>query len=141
MVGWHHQFSGHEYEQALVKNREAWHAAVDHLGAFAFSPDEGTVAAELDGQVSRGVAERRRQEVMRVQNSIWRTKAKSFVGKVLPALVVAPGIARLESQAPDVDGVTFIAMSPKAAAPAVGDVVQLRIVTVKGYDFEGTPAT
>ena len=113
----------------------------DHLGAFAFSPEEGTVAAELDGQVSRGVAERRRQEVMRVQKSIWRTKAKSFVGKVLPALVVAPGIARLESQAPDVDGVTFIARSPKAAAPAVGDVVQLRIVTVKGYDFEGTPAT
>ena len=113
----------------------------DHLGAFAFSPEEGTVAAELDGQVPRGVAERRRQEVMRVQKSIWRTKAKAFVGKVLPALVVAPGIARLESQAPDVDGVTFIAMPPKAAAPAVGDVVQLRIVAVKGYDFEGTPAT
>ena len=30
MVGWHHQFNGHEFEQALemVKDREAWRAAV-----------------------------------------------------------------------------------------------------------------
>jgi len=30
MVGWHHQFNGHEFEQTLgmVKGREAWHAAV-----------------------------------------------------------------------------------------------------------------
>ena len=29
MVGWHHQFDGHEFEQALeVGDREAWHAAV-----------------------------------------------------------------------------------------------------------------
>ena len=30
MVGWHHQLNGHEFEQTLgvVKDREAWHAAV-----------------------------------------------------------------------------------------------------------------
>ena len=30
MVGWHHRFIGHEFEQTLgeVKDREAWHAAV-----------------------------------------------------------------------------------------------------------------
>ena len=30
MVGWHHQLSGHEFEQApeLVIDREAWRAAV-----------------------------------------------------------------------------------------------------------------
>ena len=30
MVGWHHQFNGHEFKQAheRVKDREAWHAAV-----------------------------------------------------------------------------------------------------------------
>ena len=29
-VGWHHQLNGHEFEQTLemVKDREAWHAAV-----------------------------------------------------------------------------------------------------------------
>jgi len=30
MVEWHHQFDGHDFEQALemVKDREAWRAAV-----------------------------------------------------------------------------------------------------------------
>ena len=30
MIGWHHQLSGHEFEQTqeVVRNREAWHAAV-----------------------------------------------------------------------------------------------------------------
>ena len=28
MVGWHHQLDGHEFEQELMMDREAWHAAV-----------------------------------------------------------------------------------------------------------------
>ena len=28
MVGWHHRLDGHEFEQEMVKDREAWHAAV-----------------------------------------------------------------------------------------------------------------
>ena len=30
MVGWHHQFDGHEFEQAprVGEDREAWHAEV-----------------------------------------------------------------------------------------------------------------
>ena len=30
MVGWHHRLSGHEFDkcQEIVKDREAWHAAV-----------------------------------------------------------------------------------------------------------------
>ena len=28
MVGWYHRLNGHEFEQEIVKDREAWHAAV-----------------------------------------------------------------------------------------------------------------
>ena len=31
-VGWHHQLNGHEFElQEMVKDREAWHAAVHRV--------------------------------------------------------------------------------------------------------------
>ena len=109
----------------------------DHLGAFAFSPEDGTVAAELEGQVTHGTAERRRQEVMRAQKSIWNVKAKAFVGKTFSALVVAPGVARMESQAPEVDGVTYLKAARGKALPEVGEIVRVKIKSVKGYDFEG----
>ena len=28
IAGWHHQFNGYEFEEEMVKDREAWHAAV-----------------------------------------------------------------------------------------------------------------
>lgn len=110
--------------------------AFDHLGAFAFSPEDGTMAAELDQRVTRGVAERRRQEIMRAQKTVWNRKAKAWVGKCAPALVVSPGVARLESQAPDVDGVVYL--DDRGRMPAVGEMVKVEIVAVKGYDFIGT---
>ena len=103
----------------------------DHLGAFAFSPEEGTPAAEMKGRPSRAVAERREREVMSAQRRVWSAKAKTFVGKTLRALVVAPRVARLESQAPDVDGVVLL----KRARP-VGTFTKVKIAAVRGFDFE-----
>ena len=69
---------------------------------------------------------------MELQRRIWDSRAGRLVGKVLPALVVAPGVARLESQAPDVDGVTRI----DCADPRlVGEFVKVEISGVDGFDF------
>ena len=106
----------------------------DHLGAFAFSPEEGTVAASLPHRPSRTVAERREREVMSLQKSIWAAKARKYVGKKFRALVVAPGVARLESQAPDVDGVVHL-----RHPAAVGEFIDVTISKVRGFDFEAVP--
>ena len=103
----------------------------DHLGAFAYSPEEGTKGAKLRGRPPRAVAEARERLVMEQQARIWAVKAKRMVGGVHEALVVAPGVARLASQAPDVDGVTFV------DSDRVGDFVKVRLVKVKGFDFQG----
>ena len=105
----------------------------DHLGAFAFSPEEGTAAAEMDGCPSPTVAAKRARTVMSAQRKVWAEKAKGYVGKTFRALVVAPGVARLESQAPDVDGV--VRLKGKAA---VGSFVDVQIVKVDGFDFTAT---
>ena len=102
----------------------------DHLGAFAFSPEEGTKAAKMSGRPSRALAEAREKEVMTLAKSIWRIRARRQIGTVQRALVVAPGVARLESQAPDVDGVV------RGDFAAVGEFIWVKIEAVRGFDFE-----
>ena len=103
----------------------------DHLGAFAYSPEEGTKAFSMKNRASRAVAEERERLVMEQQAKIWKLKAKRMLGQTFRALVVAPGVARMESQAPDVDGVTYV------DSEAVGEFVDVRLTKVKGFDFKG----
>ena len=106
-------------------------ARFDRLGAFAYSPEEGTAGAKMSGRPSRKVAEQREREVMKLGKRIWRENSRWMIGLEQPALVVAPGVARLESQAPDVDGVTYIA----AGSAEPGVFVKVRITDVRGFDF------
>ena len=103
----------------------------DHLGAFAYSPEEGTKGAKMRGRPRREVAEERERLVMEQQERIWKLKAKRMIGREFVALVVAPGVARMESQAPDVDGVVYV------DCDEVGEFVKVRLVKVKGFDFIG----
>ena len=105
----------------------------DHLGAFAFSPEEGTAAAEMDECPPPAVAAKRARTVMSAQRKVWAEKAKAFVGQTFRALVVAPGVARLESQAPDVDGV--VRFKGKAE---IGTFANMCIERVDGFDFIAT---
>ena len=103
----------------------------DHLGAFAYSPEEGTKGAKMRGRCSSEVARERERLVMAQQERIWKLKAKRMLGKTFVALVVAPGVARMASQAPDVDGVTYV------DCDEVGEFVNVRLEKVKGFDFIG----
>ena len=124
----------------------------DHLGAFAYSPEKGTKGALMRGRPKREVAEARARDLMEQQAQIWKFKAQSMVGKTFRALVVAPGVARMASQAPDVDGVTFIIGKREEGRGKsgeegrgkremgrgdVGDFVDVKILRAKGFDFEG----
>lgn len=103
----------------------------DHLGAFAYSPEEGTKGAKMRGRCSSEVARERERLVMAQQERIWKLKAKRMLGQTFVALVVAPGVARMASQAPDVDGVTYV------DCDEVGEFVNVRLEKVKGFDFIG----
>ena len=103
----------------------------DHLGVFAFSPEEGTPAATLPRRPSLIVAERRAREVMALQRRTWSAKARKYVGQTFRALVVAPCVARLASQAPDVDGVVHLRRLAEA-----GTFIDVTIGKVRGFDFE-----
>ena len=105
----------------------------DHLGAFAYSPEEGTKGAKMRGRCSAEVARERERLVMEQQGRIWRLKAKRMVGQCHRALVVAPGVARMASQAPDVDGVVYL----RDQESGIGEFVNVRLTRARGFDFEG----
>jgi ribosomal protein S12 methylthiotransferase len=110
----------------------------DHLGVFAYSPEEGTAGAEMPDRPSPETAERRARHIMAAQKKIWNRKAKSMLGSVYPALVTGGGVARMESQAPDVDGVTYLVDERgEAVCPPVGSVVDVQLVEALDYDFIG----
>jgi hypothetical protein len=54
-----------------------------------------------------------------------------MLGGVYKALMVAPGVARMESQAPEVDGVV------RVRGGEVGDFVAVKLLKVDGFDFIG----
>lgn len=112
----------------------------DRLGAFAYSPEAGTRAFKMRGRPSRATALERERLVMEDAAALWRLRAAKLVGAVRKALVVAPGVARLESQAPDVDGVVYLLDSPAARRAAPGDFVSVRLVRACGFDFEAEVA-
>lgn len=84
----------------------------ERLGVFVYSREEGTRAAGMKGQVPQKIRERRRDEIMKLQSAISLEKNMGLVGKRFRALVdeVDGGIAvaRLSSQAPEIDGVVMI---------------------------------
>lgn len=112
----------------------------DRLGAFAFSPEKGTKAAKMAGRPPRMVAEERERIVMKDAAALWKVKAKKMIGGVFDALAVAPGVVRMASQAPDVDGVVYLLDTPKSRRVTVGDFTRVRLVSAKGFDFEGEVA-
>ena len=123
------------FERLLADLREM---AFDHLGAFAFSPEVGTAAAAMPGRPSAATAAARAAAVMAAQRRVWRKRARARLGETARALVVGDGVARLASQAPEVDGVTRFVVPRGAKRPAEGEFVTLRLDRVAGYDFEGT---
>lgn len=110
----------------------------DHLGAFIFSPEEGTAAAEMDGLPPPDVAQARHARLMETQKRIAREVNRARVGTVGRALVTdwygEDGLTvRMAHQAPEVDGVTHILHAPEDIRP--GDFVTVRVTGCRGYDL------
>lgn len=110
----------------------------DRVGVFKFSIEEGTAAASLQGQLSQEIKDERYERLMGIQMKISRKKNKALVGRTLRALCEEPmpeggGFfkARLATQAPEIDGMTFLA--GKNLKP--GEFVSAKILQSRDYDL------
>lgn len=112
----------------------------DRLGVFAYSREEDTPAAEMDGQVREDVKLQRQKEIMELQQDIAFDLAEEMIGRVLYAMVegkVADEdvyVARTYKDAPNVDGYLFITARENLMT---GDFVKVRVTGSNEYDLIG----
>jgi ribosomal protein S12 methylthiotransferase len=116
----------------------------DRLGVFAYSDEEDTAAFELLDKIPARTAERRRRILMNQQAKISQRKNKTLVGKDLTILVEGPSKesdlllqGRLESQAPEIDGVCLINDSDVREIQS-GEFRTIRITRALEHDLIGT---
>lgn len=100
------------------------------LGAFTYSPEEGTPGFDLDGAVPTEVADARYDAVIAARDEALRASQQKLVGRELGVLVdeahgngEALAVGRTEMDAPEVD---LVASVPGSAA-AVGEVLAVRV--------------
>lgn len=113
----------------------------DRLGCFAFSAEEGTPAADMEGQLEEDVKEHRAEIIMDQQMLITVRKNNELVGKTIE--IVTEGydrygecyFGRSAGDAPEIDGKIFYTSPGKRQVP--GKFVKVKITDMLDYDLIG----
>ena len=112
----------------------------ERVGAFTYSVEEGTRAAEMDGRVDPDIMNERLEELMDLQRGISFDHNLGLVGQRRMLLVDRRTdddpdfdvVGRTVGQALDVDGVTHVR---GAAGLQPGDMVEVEIADALDYDL------
>ena len=112
----------------------------DRLGAFTYSPEEGTPAERMPDQVPEELKEERRDEIMELQQEISLEKGNDRIGQELMVMIEgkvsgeSAYIARTYGDAPKVDGYIFVQTGELLMT---GDFAKVRVTGALEYDLIG----
>ncbi|MFP3895345.1 MAG: 30S ribosomal protein S12 methylthiotransferase RimO [Anaerolineales bacterium] len=124
-----------EFETLLQVMRDL---AFDHVGIFAYCPEEGTPAAELPDRIPRQVIAERYERAMLLQQEISLGRNQEQVGRRLPILIDGAGdgisVGRSYRHAPEIDGIVLL-----SGEFPMGDFLEAEIVQAREYDLIGEP--
>ncbi len=110
----------------------------DHVGAFTFSPEEGTPACNLPNQLPQEIMDARRNALMEVQQPISTQRNQAEVGKIVDVLIeqqhpeTGELLGRSARFAPEVDGWVYV----QGESP-LGAIVAVEITDADDYDLYG----
>jgi len=112
----------------------------DHVGIFAYSPEEGTAAAAFPDQVPEGTKEARIDEAMRLQNRISLANNKRLISERMTVLIEASAseregfaVGRTYRDAPEIDGQIYV----DGEFLAAGTLVEVEVTDAEAYDLIG----
>lgn len=111
----------------------------DAVGVFTYSQEEGTPAAKMADQVPEEVKEERYHRLMAIQAKVSEERNRELEGTVHPFIVEElteeggrlQAVGRLDIQAPEVDGLTYVENSEELNA---GDIILVKVVQGFAYD-------
>lgn len=109
----------------------------DRLGCFAYSQEEGTAAAKLDGQLDEGEKNRRAEILTQEQMLVSDQMTQEMLGKVYEVVVEGYDryaecwFGRSANEVPEIDGKIFFTSSIPLK---VGDYQYVQITDTMDYD-------
>ena len=111
----------------------------DHLGVFAFSDEEDTLANTMENKVDYKIAKKREQEIMKIQKNISLALNKKRINQVHSVLIEDFDgnnyYGRSYLYAPDAEDGYFIVTSKKNLI--IGEFVDVKISSITAYDVKG----
>ncbi len=125
----------HEELKAFVEE-----CRFDRLGVFPYSEEEGTPAAAMPEQIAQEEKERRRDEIMELQQDIAFEKCEDRIGCTVDVMIEGrvagenAYVGRTYMDAPDVDGMIFVQTGEELRT---GDLVRVRVTGALEYDLIG----
>ncbi|MCI8455183.1 MAG: 30S ribosomal protein S12 methylthiotransferase RimO [Lachnospiraceae bacterium] len=125
----------HETLLAFIDDME-----FERLGVFAYSPEEDTPAFSFPDQVDEELKEKRRDELMELQQEIAFEKAEAMKGRILEVMIegkVADEdayVGRTYMDSPNVDGLIFVNTECSLMS---GEFVWVRVTGALEYDLIG----
>lgn len=118
-------------------------AQFDRVGVFSYSDEDTSKSFHLDGKVDGKTIERRKRKLMAIQRKISKARNRQLIGKEFSVLVEGPSQetdllweCRLQSQAPEIDGVTYI-NDFGDIEPTPGQIRRFRVTEAHDYDLVG----
>jgi ribosomal protein S12 methylthiotransferase len=107
----------------------------DRVGVFRYSDERDTAAHALGGKVSKRVARERHRALLALLRDLQAEQLAGLVGREVDVLVDAGGadraVARLASQAPDIDGNVLL-----RGGAVTGEFRRVRVTGVRGADLD-----
>ncbi len=114
----------------------------DRLGAFAFSPEPGTPAYDIqEGRVPKKIAENRKNQLLALQKKISLKRNQALIGTTITVLAEEQAdkrhwIGRSMGDAPEVDQTVTIDLPPKCTIQG-NSFVKVKITRASDYDLGG----
>ena len=111
----------------------------DRLGVFAYSREEDTPAAILEGQIDEDIKQERKNRLMEIQQGISYEKNKTFVESTLEVMIdekVEDGLyeGRSYRDMMEIDGLVFVKTEKDLKK---GQFVNVKITEALEYDLTG----